>query len=199
LLAAQATLACRWALERWHNLSELLDIVVGIWAPLACLTLVVVPSAAWSVVLAATAPLVGGGAGRDEPPRPRKRAVLGCVLLLPLAGLLGGLALSHVAGPGAHDMAGLEGRWREPVNPRHSYHFRPDGNLESAWSGLSHGVIGTWGRDGQRIKIRHNRDWQHVDDLDGTLQGEAIQWQATDRRTGERYDKVWKRDAAGQP
>ena len=208
LLAAQAALACRWAFDQGRNLSDLLDVVVGIWAPLACLAFVAVPSAAWSLVLAGTASLVGGGPpdaagvgtgdggrGQARPSWLRKRGVLCSVLVLPLAGLLGGLVLSHDTGPGAHDMFGLEGIWRDPVNPRHSQHFKPDGKLKSAWSGLSHGVIGTWSRHGQHIKIRHNRDWQHVDDLEGTLQSGTIQWQVIDRQTGKRNGQVvWKRD-----
>ncbi len=73
-----------------------------------------------------------------------------------------------------HDMTGLEGTWRDKTNATHTYEFRPGGEL-AAWVGSKSwwnrlGWSATWRRDGQRITIRTDRNW----DFEGQLDGGAI-------------------------
>jgi hypothetical protein len=94
---------------------------------------------------------------------------LGSLLVLVLAG---GWVFWQFTG---QDMTGLEGIWRDPVNPRHTYRFRPDGDMDTWWGSLPMGRFMSWRRDGQQITVRTTRGWDFVGQLDGgTIRGKMI-------------------------
>jgi hypothetical protein len=204
LLGAKAVLAYHWGLNEMQGPDpSSLGGLVGTAAGAILMAVVAVPSMSWAVVLAATAAaLLTGNDSAVPATRPLVRAVLrGAIIAgaiaLAVAGQLRGLALMRASLP---DIAGLEGTWRDPVNPKHSYHFGANGELESRWGGLSHGVVANWSRHGQQIQIRHTPDWLHVDDLDGTLEGGTIQWRRIDRASGKPADAViWNREHPDAP
>jgi hypothetical protein len=101
---------------------------------------------------------------------------LGILGLLVVAALAGGWAYLSFSG---HDRAGLEGTWRFKNNPRHSYEFQANGNL-ACWYGPKQwwsriGWSATWRRDGNRITIRTDRNWDFEGQLDGpTIRGRML-------------------------
>jgi hypothetical protein len=101
---------------------------------------------------------------------------IGILSLMVVAGLAGGWAYLRFSG---HDTAGLEGTWRDPSNPKHSYEFRPNGDL-ACWYGSKAwwnriGWSATWRRDGNRITIRTDRNWGFEGHLDGgTIRGKML-------------------------
>jgi hypothetical protein len=101
---------------------------------------------------------------------------LGILGLLVVVALAGGWVYLWIAG---HDRAGLEGTWRDQVNPTHSYEFQANGNL-ATWSGSKQwwnqiGWSATWRRDGNRITVRTDRNWDFEGQLDGaTIRGKML-------------------------
>src|SRR5262245_42456915 len=85
---------------------------------------------------------------------------LGSLLVVALAG---GLVYWHFTGP---DTTGLEGTWRNPASPRHTYRFRSSGDVDTWFGGLPMGRFVTWRRDGQQITVRTERGWDFVGQLD---------------------------------
>ena len=112
----------------------------------------------------------------SQPPRrmtrrTRRGLIAGMILGLVAVAVLGGWAYLRSS---RQDTAGLEGTWRDPNNPRHRYEFERDGEL-ACWFGPKDwwnriGWEATWRRDGDRIIIRTDRNW----DLDGRLDGDTI-------------------------
>jgi hypothetical protein len=97
-----------------------------------------------------------------------------------------------------HDRVGLEGTWRDRNNLKHFYEFRPDGEL-ATWVGSqeSYNRIGwsaTWRRDGNRITIRTDRNW----DFEGQLGGVTIRGKVLIRDGAgavvNRVDEIWQKD-----
>lgn len=100
-------------------------------------------------------------------------------------GVLGLIVFVALVGGGAylifsgHNTAGLEGTWRDPTNPKHSYEFRPNGELAS-WYGSKEwwnrmGWSATWRRNGNQITIRTDRNWDFQGELDGgTIRGKML-------------------------
>jgi hypothetical protein len=137
----------------------------------------------------------------DQPPknaaRRRRRVLLaaGILGLLVVALLLGGWAYLTFSG---HDTSGLEGTWRDANNPRHSYEFQRNGDLACWWGSKQWwnriGWSATWRRDGQRITIRTDRNWN----LEGQLDGDAIRGKMLLRdETGavvSTPDVVWQKE-----
>jgi hypothetical protein len=127
-------------------------------------------------------------------PRPKHTLVvlgiLGALGLCVVAALVGVLAYPTVSGP---NMAGLEGTWRDPANPRHSHRFQPNGDLKSNFGSLPMAQFATWRRDGQQITIRTIRNWDFV----GQLEGDEIRGKMLTRdETGavvHTTDTVWRR------
>lgn len=127
------------------------------------------------------------------------------VLVIVLLGLGGLLAVLVLLGGGsaylwlsAHDMTGLEGTWQQPNNPRHHYEFRRSGDV-ATWSGSKEwwnqiGWTAKWRRDGQKITIRTDRNWDFVGELDGdVIRGKML----LKNERGEVYqeiDEVWQRE-----
>lgn len=120
---------------------------------------------------------------------------LGVIALLVVAGLAGGLIYWKFSG---QNMAGLQGTWRNPKNPKHTYEFKPNGEVDT-WSGSKSwwnriGWTATWRRDGQNITIQTDRNW----DLKGTLEGNSIRGKMIMRdgagETETEIDVVWERD-----
>jgi hypothetical protein len=200
LLAAKAALAWHYALGEMQggDSFSFLDLFRGV-VGLILVLVMAIPSGIWSIVLAGTAASLttGGSANATIPSaaparRPRTWAFILGAIALALVAQVGGVALLRLTLP---DMTGLDGTWKEPANPRHSYTFRPNGELDSRFGGLPHGVIADWSRQGQTIRVRHRRDWHRVDDMDGTLQDGTIQWQKFDRKSGQQLETtVWKRE-----
>jgi hypothetical protein len=96
---------------------------------------------------------------------------VGIVASLVVSGFVGGCVYRRLA---LHNMAGLQGTWRDINNPKHLYEFQPNGDVD-AWTGSKSwlnriGWTATWRRDGQNITIHTDRNW----DLQGTLEGDAI-------------------------
>jgi hypothetical protein len=120
---------------------------------------------------------------------------LGLVASLLVSGLVGGCLYFRFAG---HNMAGLQGTWRDVNNPKHVYEFQPNGDLD-AWTGSKSwinriGWTATWRRDGQSITIHTDRNW----DLRGTLEGDAIRGKMIIRdgnsETETEAEIVWRRE-----
>jgi hypothetical protein len=114
-------------------------------------------------------------------PRGNKRVLIafaiGGLLLLVVVALLGGWAYLTFSG---HNMAGLDGTWRDLKNPGHAYEFHRSGRVDT-WSGGHKswwnkiGWSATWHRDGQQITIRTDRNWDFVGRLDGaSIRGEDV-------------------------
>lgn len=131
-------------------------------------------------------------------PRGNKRilVVLGLVGLFAGAALVVGLAYRRSS---LHKMDGLEGTWHFANEPRHSYEFRPNGDVDT-WSGSKEwwnriGWTATWRRDGDQITIRTDRNWDFV----GRLEGDFIRGKMIMRnpQTGEiesEIDLVWQKE-----
>jgi hypothetical protein len=137
----------------------------------------------------------------DQPPttttRLNKRGlvVFGILGLIIVASLIGGWAYLTFS---RQNMVGLRGTWRDVNNPKHYYEFRPNGDLET-WSGSKEhwGRVewsATWRREGNRIIIRTDRNW----DFEGHLDGETIRGKTLIRdETGlvvNTADSVWQKE-----
>jgi hypothetical protein len=125
----------------------------------------------------------------------RVLVVLGIVSLCVVAALGGGWAYLRFAG---HNTSGLEGTWRDPNNPKHSYEFQPNGEV-AAWFGSKSwwnrlGWTATWRRDGQHITVRTDRNW----DFDGQLDGGVIRGKMLLRNQSgaveQEIDTVWQKE-----
>src|SRR5262245_39674720 len=131
-------------------------------------------------------------AGSPEHPAAVRWGLVACLAV----GML--LVLALVAGV-AHlrsreKMAGLGGTWRDAPTSRHTFQFRPNGDLEAWYQTLPMGALGRWQRDGQQITIRTDRNW----DFEGELDGEEIRGKQTlrdqDGATVTTVDGVWRRE-----
>src|SRR5262249_25964588 len=125
----------------------------------------------------------------------RVLVVFGIVGALVAAALVGGWVYLWFSG---HNLAGLEGTWRDTNNPRHLYEFQPNGDLAS-WVGSRSwwnrmGWSATWRRDGQHITIRTDRNW----DFQGRLDGGAIRGKILIRNDSgaieTEVDSVWQKE-----
>ena len=131
------------------------------------------------------------------PPRGKRRvfislALLGVILVAGFVRAWLYLTFSRQA------LAGLEGTWRDPNNPRHVYQFQPSGEVD-AWYGdkswwNKRGWSATWRRDGQQITVRTDRNWDFV----GLLDREAIRGKMLIRdqsgATVNTTDAVWQKE-----
>jgi hypothetical protein len=142
LLTAKAVLAFQWACDHSHG-------CLGCFVLFLLVPLVVIPSGAFALLLAAmTALVIGEASGRQ-----RRVAFggLGFLLIATVAGCSAYLALTRP------NMGGLEGSWRELSGGRSAgpYRFSPNGDVNSQeLFGASRWHMATWERDGQRITIR---------------------------------------------
>jgi hypothetical protein len=185
LLAAKALLASHWAADRLHatGFLEVLSHLVGV----VLMAVVVVPSAVWALVLAGTAASLSG----EGPSGRRRLFTLGGLGLLLVAALVGGWVYLR---PAEANMAGLEGTWRDPANPKHSYQFRANGAVDAWYGTLPMGRFMTWQRDGRRITVRTERNWDFVGEVDGDeIRGKVL---IRDERgeTTNTADAVWRRE-----
>jgi hypothetical protein len=137
----------------------------------------------------------------DKPPKTatrRRRRILIAV------GILGLIVIAVLLGVGVylffsgHDTTGLEGTWHFANDPRHSYEFLPNGELASWfgskqwWNGI--GWSATWRRDGDRISIRTDRNWDFEGELDGgTIRGKMLMRDPNGAGVSE-VDLVWQRE-----
>jgi hypothetical protein len=132
-------------------------------------------------------------------PRTKKLAVFAVVLLLiailGVAGLVGGRLYFRFSG---HNMAGLQGTWRDVHDSKHVYEFQSNGDLD-CWYGSKSwfnrlGWTATWHRDGQNITIHTDRNW----DLKGTLEGDTIRGKLImkdgNSETETEADAEWRRE-----
>jgi hypothetical protein len=125
----------------------------------------------------------------------RVLVAVGIVGSLVVAVLLGGWTYLRFSG---HNMAGLEGTWRDTNNPGHHYEFRPNGDLET-WIGSKSwwnriGWSATWRRDGQQITIRTDRNWDFKGELDGgVIRGKMLIRNESGAIETE-VDAVWQRE-----
>ena len=130
------------------------------------------------------------------PPTRRRRSwlvmALAVLTLLFVVGAGGTLFYFHLR---AQKLAGLEGTWRDPADPKHSYQFRSNGNVDAWWESLPMGNFMTWSRDGNTITIHSER----AGDFVGQLEGNEIRGQTTirDHESGkaiQTQDTVWRRE-----
>jgi hypothetical protein len=109
--------------------------------------------------------------------------------------LAGGLAYLRFSG---HNVAGLQGTWRDTNNPKHIYEFQPNGDLD-AWVGSKSwmnrlGWSATWRRDGQQITVRTDRNWDFKGQLDGgTIRGKTLIRDEAGAIETE-VDSVWQKE-----
>jgi hypothetical protein len=126
-------------------------------------------------------------------PRGNKRVLIafGILGLVVVAALVGGWAYLKFSG---QNMAGLEGTWRDPVDPRHTHQFRRNGQVDTWYGVLPMESFATWQRDGQQITVRTTRGWDFVGQLDGgTIRGQMIIRDET-RATVNTTDTVWQKE-----
>src|SRR5262245_142787 len=89
---------------------------------------------------------------------------------------------------------GLEGVWRDPTDPKHSYRFRPGGGVDAWFEGLPMDHFLDWQRDGQQITVRTTRHWDFVGHLIGDeIRGKMILRDLTGAAESE-HDAVWQRE-----
>jgi hypothetical protein len=175
LLAAQAALVGYWTFNQLQYL-DFLDMLAWAWAVVAFGLFVAVPSGAWALVLMGTAVSLSGGfsEARTSESRPWKPISLLGLLVLALMGLLGGISLLHIDGPGARNMSGLDGAWRDPAWNHATFRLRTDGKVQAV---PHYGVIGAWSREGHKIVIFpiHEGGFR-LERTEGTLEGGTIRW-----------------------
>jgi hypothetical protein len=86
--------------------------------------------------------------------------------------------------------ADIEGIWQRADDEKSTYRLNPDGSLDSWWSGMPHGKMGTWVRSGRTITVVYQRDWQFA----GTLTGNSIKGTMSVTSTGKPLGTVeWVR------
>ena len=102
----------------------------------------------------------------DSTASPRRRALAPwrLVILLCLGFvLLGVVGLGGLAYWGYWKLLaeppGLEGVWRDPTDPKHSYRFRPGGGVDAWFEGLPMDNFLEWQRDGQPRGALTPRTW----------------------------------------
>jgi len=197
VLCVKAALAWHWAIAAVQKY-ELISFggLAGGLTSLVLIGFVACPSSVWGPLLAGTAVALltrpqPAPEGKPESASSWRGLAIAGVVLLALAGQAGLVGWQRAMLP---DLAGLEGTWRDPINPKHSYHFINGGELESSWESLSHGVIATWTRSGTTIHMRCAPDWQQFGNRDGTLDGDTIRWRVSDAQPGLPDEIVWSRD-----
>ena len=127
----------------------------------------------------------------SSPRRPVIVLCLGFVLLVVVG--VGGLAYWGYWKVPA-EPPGLEGVWRDPTDPKHTYRFRANGVMDAWYGGLPMDHFLTWQRDGQQITIRTTRNWDFVGQLDGgEIRGKLILRDQTAAAVSE-HDAVWRRE-----
>jgi hypothetical protein len=105
-------------------------------------------------------------------PRRFRRILIALAFLIVVAAPVGGWAYLNFM---RHDRAGLEGTWRwASETSRTTYEFLPSGELAS-WNGPKNwwsriGWSASWRRNGSRITIRTDGNWN----FDGELEGDKI-------------------------
>src|SRR5713101_9282148 len=120
----------------------------------------------------------------------RVLVVFGILGLLVVAALIVGWVYLF----SGQDMTGLEGRWRDPANPRHTHQFRSSGDLDTWLGTLPMARFATWRRDGQHITVRTTRGWDFVGQLQGgTIRGEMLIRDETGAIVNK-TDTVWKKE-----
>jgi hypothetical protein len=137
--------------------------------------------------------------GSTASPRRRASSPWRLVMLLCLGFLLlvvvgvGGLAYWGY-GKVPAEPPGLEGVWRDPTDPKHSYRFRPGGGVDAWYEGLPMDHFLEWQRDGRRITVRTTRHWDFVGQLNGDeIRGKMILRDRTGAAESE-HDAVWRRE-----
>ena len=133
-----------------------------------------------------------------EKPSRRRRGlgVLGIAGLFVVVVVVGAWALFP-----RKNMTGLDGMWRDTKEHNLYYTFQPDGSVD-AYSGgkdwwrkiASETWSGKWQRDGQRITVQTDRNWDFVGQLDnGTIHGQTIIRDETGA-TVRTVDSVWQKE-----
>jgi hypothetical protein len=122
----------------------------------------------------------------------RRLAVLLCFAVLLVVAGAGGLAywgsVKFLAEP-----PGLGGTWYDPADPKHTYRFRANGDMDAWYGTLPMDHFLTWQRDGQRITIRTTRHWDFVGQLDGgEISGKMILRDQTGAAESQ-HGTVWRR------
>src|SRR4051794_6209463 len=125
----------------------------------------------------------------------RSRLLLVVVVIGAVVSLLGGAAYFWLS---AHDRTGLEGRWGDTANPSHPYEFRRNGDV-ATWSGSKSwwnriGWDATWRRDGQKITIRTDRNWDFVGELDGDVIRGKMLLKNERGAIDQEVDVTWQRE-----
>jgi hypothetical protein len=187
LLAAKAVLACHWAIEHLH-VTGFLD-VIDHFTGVVLVAVVVVPSAAWALVLTGTAAWVSG----DGASARRRLVAFGGLGLLLIAVLVGSWAYWRPTTATGSNLAGLEGTWRDRPDSRHTYQFRANGDVDAWYGSLPMGRFMTWQRDGQRVTARTERNWDFVGELgEGEIRGKMMIRDQTGAVVTT-TDAVWRR------
>jgi hypothetical protein len=84
------------------------------------------------------------------------------------------LSVQQMTAPKSAPPPGLEGVWYDSGHT--ADRFNSDGTVDSWWSGMPNGNVGTWSRWGRVITFRSNKGWQLVGTLqDGTIRGTSSQ------------------------
>jgi hypothetical protein len=125
-------------------------------------------------------------------PYPGRRSTIAFLLFSAL--LIGGTILAArsmtARPPLPAGYADIEGIWQRADDEKHTYRLNPDGSLDSWWSGMPHGKMGTWTRSGPTITVIDRRDWQFA----GTLAGNSIKGTMSVNSTGRSLGAVeWVR------
>jgi hypothetical protein len=121
----------------------------------------------------------------------RTLVLFGILALVLIVGLAGGwFYLKSRA-----NMAGLEGTWKASDDPKHSFQFRSNGNVDAWYLELPMGNFMTWQRDGQQITIHSTRGGDFVGELkDGEIRGKEMIRDNSTGKTVRTVDQVWRRE-----
>jgi hypothetical protein len=134
----------------------------------------------------------------DRPRRKDSRVLVVVGVLAPLvvAALLAVWLYPRFVG---QDTTGLEGTWRMGNNGKHIHEFRRNGEV-ACWFGSSKewwnqlGWSATWKRDGRRITIRTDRNWDFKGELDGdTIRGKMLM-KGPNGVVDQEIDTVWQKE-----
>jgi hypothetical protein len=108
--------------------------------------------------------------------------------------LLGALVSGWARSKPPLDTTGLEGTWRSPTYPRHTYQFRANGDVDVWYEGLPLDRFMAWQRDGAQITIRTTHNWNFVGELGaGEIRGTLIVHNETGA-TISTVNGLWRRE-----